>query len=83
MPSRPFLLTETQGVEPSWLEDWPLGGVALVVGGSVDMRMVRTHVKEAGFGGSIQEIHHYTNFAESIGTLFISSNSQFSKVYIT
>eukprot|EP00435_Cladocopium_sp_Y103_P009002 s4703_g2.t1 len=46
MSNRPFLLTETQGVEPSWLEEWPLGGVALVVGGSVDMRTVRKHVKE-------------------------------------
>lgn len=43
---RPFLLTETLTVEPPWLEDWPLGGVALVIGSSAEMRSVRTNVQK-------------------------------------
>eukprot|EP00435_Cladocopium_sp_Y103_P046462 s1440_g13.t1 len=43
---RPFLLTETLTVELPWLDDWPVGGVALVVGSSLEMRSVRTNVKK-------------------------------------
>ena len=48
---RPFLLTETLTVEPPWLEDWPLGGVALVIGSSAEMRSVRTNVQKVGWAG--------------------------------
>ena len=44
--SPPGLLTATGGVEPWWLENWPPGGVALVVGGSMDMREVRGRIKK-------------------------------------
>ena len=44
--SPPGLLTATGGVESWWLENWPPGGVALVVGGSMDMREVRGQIKE-------------------------------------
>ena len=44
--SPPGLLTAAGGVEPWWLENWPPGGVALVVGGSMDMREVRGQIKE-------------------------------------
>ena len=44
--SPPGLLTATGGVEPWWLENCPPGGVALVVGGSMDMREVRGRIKE-------------------------------------
>ncbi len=45
--SPPGLLTETGGVESYWLDNWPPGGVALVVGGSQDMRDVRGRIKKS------------------------------------
>ena len=44
--SRPFLLTEEDQIRPEWLSSWPPGGVALVLGGSVDIRRVRKGVKQ-------------------------------------
>lgn len=46
MPSHPFLLTDEGTVDPWWLHNWPVGGVALVLGGSVDIRKVRKEVKK-------------------------------------
>ena len=45
--SPPFLLTAKGDVESHWLDNWPVGGVALVVGGSQDMRDVRRQIRKS------------------------------------